>query len=356
MKTPISIIGAGHCGCALVADLSQRNMDTLLYAHPQHRRNLDSIQQAGGLSSSLSPGEQFSPLLTTSIAEALAFSRFIVVTVPAYGHQTIIDELARHDLSEHIIICITGNFFSLVARRQLNAKALVETSTSPYASRFEGGAVRITGIKKTLPIASLPVNLEPQVRSVIESIFPMPLDWRKNVLEIGLSCVTGVIHPVPALMNAGWIETSSGNFYFYREGISASVGKVAEQLDQERRATAQGFGLESRSVVEILNAFYGRAFASFTEFASLSPEHNAMRMAPQHLDHRFVTQDVPYVLVPWFELAGRIGVDSSMTGSIIRLASAVNNTDYLSSGRNLRALGLEHATRDEILAIVDYAA
>ena len=48
--------------------------------------------------------------------------------------------------------------------------------------------------------------------------------------------------------------------------------------------------------------------------------------------------------------------EAPLRSSIIRLASAVNNTDYLSCGRNLRALGLEHATRDEILAIVDYAA
>lgn len=350
--TAVSILGAGHCGCAFVADLSHRNIDTLLYAHPQHSGNLDSIEAAGGLTSSLAPDSRVQPRLSTSMAEALAFSRYLVVTVPAYGHMTIIDELAEFDLSRHVVICITGNFFSLVARSKLNARAIIETSTSPYASRFDDGHVRITGIKKTLPVASLPVVLDATVRRDIEALFPMPLDWRDNVLEIGLSCVTGVIHPVPALMNAGWIETSGGNFYFYREGISASVGKVAEQLDQERQGIARGFGLHTRPVVDILNGFYGRSFTSFNEFASNSPEHNALHMAPDHMRHRFVSQDVPYVLVPWFELGQRIGVDCSMIGSIIRLASAVNNTDYLAQGRNLRALGLENVSREDILASV----
>lgn len=352
MKIPISIIGAGHCGSALAADLLSRGIDALLFAHYQHSDNLDTIRMAGHLKTTLAANGHVHPRLSTSIAEVLEFSRYIIITVPAYGHDTIIDELAKFDLRDHVIICITGNFFSLAARRYLNAKALVETSTSPYASRNEDGKVRITGIKKLLPIASIPVNLTSDIRADIEAIFPMPLDWRENVLEIGLSCVTGVIHPVPALMNAGWIETTSGDFYFYKEGMSSSVCRVIDQLDQERQSIARGFGLKTSSVVDIINGFYGHSFFSFTEFARNSPEHNVMRMAPEHMRHRFVSQDVPYVLVPWFQLGQRIGIECSTIGSIIKLASVVNNTDYLAVGRNLHSLGLETESKKEILEIV----
>lgn len=35
--------------------------------------------------------------------------------------------------------------------------------------------------------------------------------------------INAVIHPAGVLMNAGWIEMTSGNFLFYKESITPSA-------------------------------------------------------------------------------------------------------------------------------------
>lgn len=353
MATSVSILGAGHCGCAMAADLLNRNIPVLLYAHPEHRRNVDAIQQRGHLLSDVAISGAFSPLLSTSMAEAVQFSKYLIVTVPAYGHETIIAELAKFDLRDHVVICITGNFFTLIARKRLNARVLLETATSPYASRFIDGQIKIVGIKQWLPIASWPAHQMPGFRDQIQALFPAPLNWRTNVLEIGLMCITGVIHPTPMVMNTGWVETTHGDFYFYRDGMSPSVSKVIEDLDAERIHIARQFGLQTESILEIMNICYGHDYDTFLEFARESPEHNLMRVTPSTLHHRFVDQDIPYVLVPWFQLGQKVGLPCPTLGSIIHLASIANKTDYQAVGRNLDTLGIRASSKDDILALVE---
>ncbi|MVT37991.1 hypothetical protein GO497_15640 [Acidovorax citrulli] len=70
----------------------------------------------------------------------------------------------------------------------------------------------------------------------------MPLRWYRNVLEAGLSCINAVLHPVPALLNTGWIESTAGDFHFYRQGMSASVVRVMQAIDQERMRIASRYG------------------------------------------------------------------------------------------------------------------
>jgi opine dehydrogenase len=356
VSVTVSIMGAGHCGCAFAADLLNRGASVLLYAHPQHQRNIHAIRQQGHLASTGAIRGCFSPRLSTSIAEAVQFSRYLVVTVPAYGHDAIIAELAKFDLRDHIVLCITGNFFSLVAQRHLNALAVVETATSPFASRVVDGEVNVMGIKKVLPTASLPIDLPLEHRAQLQALFSMPLEWRANVLEIGLMCITGVIHPPPMLMNAGWIESSGGNFYFYREGMSPSVVKVIEEVDAERQHIARRFGLDTRSMLELMNAYYGESYESFEAFARQTAEHNSVRVTPPSLRSRFVDQDVPYVLVPWLELGHKVGLHCPTIEAIIRLASIVRDTDYREVGRNLRSLGMHAAAKDEILVMAGLPA
>ena len=50
-------------------------------------------------------------------------------------------------------------------------------------------------------------------------------------------------HPLPALLNAGWIETTGGDFRFYNDGVSPSVARAMDALDRERLAVIRALGL-----------------------------------------------------------------------------------------------------------------
>jgi len=352
MDIPVSIIGTGHCGCAFAADLLRRGGRVLLYSHPDHARNMHAIHEAGGLQATMKIEGVFKPTLSIDLEEALQFARYLIIAVPAYAHDDVIKQLARFDLRHHVIICVTGNFFSLAARRALRAKALLETSSSPYASRVENSQVRVLGIKSKMPIASLGSASNVQLRMDVAQLFSMPLEWLGNVLEIGLSCITGVIHPTPAVLNMGWIESTKGDFYFYRQGMSESVVTVMERVDHERLQVARAFGLNLPSTLDVMNDFYGRNHADLAEFATHSVEHNLSKVAPASLEHRFVSQDVPYVLVPWYELGHKVEIECGTMRAIIHLASLANGIDYLQSGRTLRKLGLHLLEKEDILELV----
>ncbi|WP_315138735.1 NAD/NADP octopine/nopaline dehydrogenase family protein [Achromobacter marplatensis] len=350
MNMYVSIIGAGHCGCAFATDLLDRDVRVLLYAHPEHRNTLDAIGDHGSLCATGMIEGVFHPELSTDIGDAVRFSRYLIVTVPAYAHDDVISALSTHDLSEHVVICVTGNFFSLVARQTLNAAAILETSSAPYASRVDGATVTILGIKSAMLIASLLPITDAAGRDSIAHLFSMPLQWHQHVLEIGFSCITAVVHPVPTLMNAGWIESTGGDFYFYRNGMSCSVVRVMEGLDEERRLIAKQYGFALPTTVELMNRYYQSNYTDLADFTNRSPEHNQTKMAPTSLRHRFIIQDVPYILVPWYELGRAAGIETPSIFSVIQIASLIHDVNYLETGRTLRRLNLHELDKHGIQA------
>ncbi|MEK1934092.1 MAG: NAD/NADP octopine/nopaline dehydrogenase family protein, partial [Pararhizobium sp.] len=302
MFNSISIIGAGHCGCAFAVDTLSRGLETLLYAHPEHARNLNDVAQLGYLSSPMKIEGQFKPRLTQSIAEAVKFSKCLVITTPSFGHDTIVNELKSFDLSDHVLIVINANFFSFAYLNELNARLILETNAAPYASRFADGEILILGIKKNLQIAAYPVDISAHDRNSIAAIFSMPLEWQENVLDVGLQSNNGVFHPATTILNTARIELTKGDFYFYKDGISTSVGRIIESVDQERLAIANAFGYRPPTLLDEMISFYGGEFKSFSDFAYHSTVHNRTKNTPSSMTERYITEDVPFIMVPWHDL------------------------------------------------------
>ena len=51
----------------------------------------------------------------------------------------------------------------------------------------------------------------------------MELKWGINVIEVYLSNINGVFHPLMMLMNAGRIGNTAGDFLLYRDSLTRSV-------------------------------------------------------------------------------------------------------------------------------------
>ncbi|MEX4005312.1 NAD/NADP octopine/nopaline dehydrogenase family protein [Paraburkholderia sp. EG285A] len=356
LRFPVSIIGAGHCGCAFAADLASRGFEVLLYGHPNHRRNIDAIRAKGSLIASMAITGEFYPTVTTNINEAVEFSRFLVVAIPAYAHDDLIENLKKFDLSRHIIIVNNANFFAPMGSKELNPQAIFETNASPYASSAKDGEIRITGIKNNLPIAAFSNDIDDKQLSQITAIFPKKLVWWDNIFAIGMQSNNGVIHPVGGILNTGWIESTKGDFLFYRDGISPSVGRVVEDVDNERLRIGEALGFRLQTVLEEMVGFYGGKCASFSEFASQSKVHNSAKSkTPSHMENRYICEDVPYILVPWHELGARMGIESPTIKAVVQIASSINGVNYFQNGRNLKRLGVDHMSKAELLQFVDNA-
>jgi opine dehydrogenase len=84
--------------------------------------------------------------------------------------------------------------------------------------------------------------------------------------------------------------------------------------------------------------FYGNKYSSIYDFFTQTPVHNARKLCPSSLSERYISQDVPYVIVPWYTLGKVMGFESTVMRNIIELASIINKTDYLASGLNKEKL------------------
>lgn len=339
MTTSVSILGTGHVGCAIAADLASRGHAVMLYAHPAHRRTLDCIEANGALIATGVLQTRCRPATTTDLGTALRHARQLIITLPAYAHDALIDGLSAHDLARHDLICITGNFFALAAGRRLTAATLVETSTSPFSARVSGHTVFVKGIKRMMYAASLaPVSHARMTR--LQQLFRQSLHWLPSVVANSLACATGVMHPVPALMNAGRIESTQGDFYFYRDGMTPGVAKVMSALDDERLQIGAALGLALPSALQLMNGYYGRDAATLSDFAYGSREHNSAKSAPETLTHRYLLQDVPHVLLPWQALGRAAGVATPILDAVVQLTTTLHALALPSHASVLERLGL----------------
>jgi opine dehydrogenase len=175
----------------------------------------------------------------------------------------------------------------------------------------------------------------------------------RNVLEAGFSNANMVVHPATAVLNMGVAESRQGGFYFYKEGMSESVSKVQQKIDEERLAIAKGLDLHLCPFVETIKTFYGLDVKTIREFALTSPVHSSFGYdAPKNPQDRYISEDCPYLLVPVYEFGKQLGISAFTMESIIRIASVYNQTDYFREGRTLEKLGLFGMNKEQILNYV----
>jgi opine dehydrogenase len=346
LRPTVSVVGAGPAGFALAADLQSQGKRVLLYSHPTHLRHADDVKHNGYLRASGVVGGPTNVHVTSDMAEIVAFSLVIILTVPSTGQETVLRELKKFPLHQYAIIAVPGNLFSLIADMEVGC--IFETNLSPYSCRMEEGGLTVMGKKELIFIAALQRELSPTIYEMISSIFTTELKWCSSIIEVCLSNINGVFHPIMMLMNAGRIESTTGNFLLYRDGLTPSVANAMLAVDQVRIKIGEAFGLRLKSAVEISNECYGQSFTDLVDLAQNSPPHNRLK-APFSLENRNISEDIPDLLVSWYCLAERLGIDASAIKAVITLAEMTTGVNYLKMGRNLRRLHLEDISRGELI-------
>jgi opine dehydrogenase len=160
-----------------------------------------------------------------------------------------------------------------------------------------------------------------------------------------------VFHPALTLLNAGWIESTGGDFEYYLQGISPSVARVLQTIDDERLALARALGIRTVSAREWLYLTYDSvgddlytAIRSTVAYAGLK--------APRSIDHRYIWEDVPMSLVPMASMAAMYGIETPAINLIIDLANLMLGQDYRANGRTVHSLGIEGMSVEELHRLV----
>ncbi|KAB5513297.1 6-phosphogluconate dehydrogenase [Coniochaeta sp. 2T2.1] len=343
----VSIVGAGPAGLALAADLQSHGNSVLVYSHPDHLGHAKHLTD-NGLLRVTGIIEGCSNLrVTTDMAKVIAFSHIIALTVPSTGQETMLKELVAFNLRQHTIVAMPGNLFALIKDANIKVGNILETNLSPYSCRMEEGKLLVLGRKHRLFIGALHNDV---CRDEIQCLFPsVELNWCHSVLEVCLSNVNGVFHPLMMLMNTGRIESTAGNFLLYADGLTRSVANAMQAVDRVRLQIGAALGFHLRSAIDISNECYGQRFTDLVDLARNSPPHNKLK-SPPDMANRNISEDVPDLLVCWHGLAERLEIDASPIAAVIVLVGMATGVDYMETGRNLKRLNLESVSRSELLA------
>jgi opine dehydrogenase len=185
------------------------------------------------------------------------------------------------------------------------------------------------------------------MREVFPSLVPA-----ENVLETGLLNINAIMHPAGMVGNAGWIEETAGDFYYYRQGITPAVAAWIEAVDRERLEIVGRLGLKALRFVDIfhqagLTSREARDSGSVYQAIHESMPNRTIK-APPTLDHRYIKEDIGYGLVPMAQLGEWLGVKTPVMNALITLASVVSHTDYRREGLTLAKMGLAHVDTSEL--------
>ena len=355
-----TVIGAGNGGKAMAAHMALMGKEVTLYNRTY--ANIEVIAERGGIDLD-NPGglDGFGRLtkVTDNMEVALDGADLIMVVVPSSAHHDIAQAMAPYLQDDQIVLLHPGRtcgaieFDQTLRQSGCTAKPIIaEAETFIFASRSEGPSqARIFRIKESVPLAALPATANQKVLEAVHTVYPQYISGG-NVLKTGLNNMGAVFHPTIALLNAGWIETTHGDFQFYIDGVSPSVARLLEAVDRERCTVASSLGIRARTGLEWLAMAYDARGTDLFEAIHNQTGYYGIK-APATLQHRYIFEEVPMSLVPIAALGQRYGVSVRAIDAIIRLACIVHNTDYWRKGRTLDRLGIADLSVEEVTKYVE---
>lgn len=352
----VAIIGAGNGGQALAAVLSMRGHEVSLF-NRSLKRISPIIQSKRIRVEGESGGTARLAYVGTDMEKAVFNAELIMVVVPAFAHEEIAVRLSQYVQDGQIIILNPGRtggaleFDKIFREKNVREKTtLAEAQTFVFASRISGpGMVKIFRIKNVVPVAVLPSKDNDNLLPVIDEVLP-EFALADDILYTSFNNIGAIFHPGAILMNAGWIETTHGNFQFYLDGISPSVARVLEAIDVERCEVTRQIGVQAMSAREWLDYAYDAKGEDLFTAIHTNEGYRGI-MAPINIENRYIMEDVPMSLVPMSYFGKKLGVETKAIDSIVNLASTVTGRDFWKEGRTLERLGVDKLS---VKALWDY--
>lgn len=352
-----TVIGCGNGAFATAIDLSSQGHSVTLYSDPSHSHNFEKIIEKGAITGyGKGPvGDIRIDKITCNEKEAFGEQDMIIVTTPANAHEEVVREIAPYLRDGDRILLSPGGtggalIFSQMLSDYSDAKDLKigEFHTLPYTARKEGkDGVRILLMVRFLLFAAFPAVDNDEMYGIVKSIYPHTV-LANDVLETSLNNGNATTHPAPVVLNAGKIEYYEKHNH-YAEGITPSVAKVIQLIDDERKSICRALGYEEIDIKDRLH-WMGYCPPGETVYESIQGSKDVFLpvKGPDHLHNRYLTEDTPSGLVFMSSLADKAGVETPLMDSVINLASALMSEDYMNTGRTMDKVGLGHLEPEEL--------
>ncbi len=334
----VAILGAGGIACGAAALLSERGHEVMLWS-PSGRGTAAFIGGVALEAEGKLTG-RYEPTIAADCASAVRDADAVMLAVPGYGNRAVIDAVAAHlRPGQPVVISSHMSFSALYLARQAPRVSIAAWGTTVTTGRrLPGPAVRVSNIRDKVDIAALPAHETGALTTLCRSLFGDRFVPREDLIAVSLSNVNPQNHLGMALCNFTRIER--GESWANWSGLTPSVGRLIEALDLERLAVAAAFGAEVRSVRDHFHLSFGVPHGPVGEAGAILAARDATP-GPAKLDTRYITEDVPFGLVPSTMLARIAGVPMPLHDAGVAIFSALYGRDFRAENDLLPALGLE---------------
>jgi opine dehydrogenase len=354
----IAILGAGNGGVSMGAYIALKGGHVNLY--DKYANAIEAIQEKKGVNLkgvSLNGFASFHTV-STNVEEVIRDCEMIMVVTPAFAHKEIAQACAKCLVDGQMVVLHPGRtggameFYKIVKEINPSIKvSIAEAQTLIYASRRTGPTeATIYGVKEKVSVAAIPHRDTKKVVAKLNAFYEQFVP-AENVLETSLLNIGAIFHPTPSILNVARMECQE-DFKYYHEGISPSVGKVLEEIDKERMAVANAFGVKTISTNQWLKEVYGVQSQDIYSTVQSNKVY-ADIVAPKSSATRYITEDVPMSLTPISELAKLANVETPVIDMMIKIASIMHNTDYRREGRTLERMGIQGMSQENLLKYVN---
>lgn len=359
----VTILGAGNGGFAAAADLTLRGFKVKLYENEKFSENIAEIQGNKKIEV-LGAGPKGTALLqdvTTDLKSALCDADIILPISPAYAQENVAQSLLPYLTPGMKFILTPGSTGGALVYAKIFHEAgklegikIAEMHTLPYATRkVNGHKVKILLEVRLLLFAAFPSTDNEEMFALAKELYPH-VELVTNVLESSLNNGNAVSHPAPVVLNAGKIEYYKKH-YHYKEGITPSVARVNERIDQERLEISKKFGFKELGAIE---RNYRMGYTNLTDNlydAYQSSKHIYCDIeGPNDLSGRYLTEDAPCSLVAMSEIGKLVGVHCPTMNAVIQLGSILRNENYFETGRTLEKMGIAHMNLETLHDFLTY--
>jgi opine dehydrogenase len=356
----IAVLGGGNGAHAMAADLALKGFEVNICEAPEFEEGFRATLERQEISLiDIWGNEKIAKLnkATTNFEEAIEGVHYIMIPIPAFGHEHFFSSIMPFLEDGQTIVTWPGNFSALLFANMLREKGikkhvtLAEAHTLPWGCRLEGPArVRVFVEAWKLLVSAFPAKDTGKVIDDLKKIYPVVAG--ENVLATSLNNPNPIVHPVGTVLNAGWIDTLGKDFFLYKHGTTLSIARAIKAVYEEVSRIADAVNVKMLEYPEeafwskgtIMSVYFKAAFDKEGTIGSIS--------GPSSMKSRYITEDVPYGLVPMAQLAYKFNVAIPIIDAAIELSSVINETDYRHQGRQLEELGIADLDKDALSKVL----
>ncbi len=346
----VAILGAGGIALGTAAVLAQAGHRAVLWS-PSGRGTAPF--ETGANLSATGAVTLTTPVDTAAdVAGAVAGVDAVVVALPGNAHRMVMDVLAPVLVPGQTVILsaqlsLGALYLSRLLTQHGRCNPIVAWSTTVPTARVIGPtAVAVSSVRGAVDLATVPAEAAPAAQALCTALFGPRFRPCADGLAIALSNLNPPVHMANALANLTRMER--GETWFNYDGMTPAVGRLIEALDRERLAVAAGFGLSVRTVHDHFHLSAGVPRGPIAEMAAEIHRRRGGPPGPTSLESRFITEDVPFGLVPIAALGRSAGVPVPLHDAGIAVFSALCARDFAAENDLLPSLNLEHLSPAEL--------